>query len=50
VIMYKRPYGYSGSIYADTSVPPPSASNEMNVKLPFEMPMMPNGFYYMWQP
>src|SRR5437660_4865995 len=25
VIMYKRPYGYSGSIYASGSTPPPKA-------------------------
>jgi protease-4 len=50
VIMYKRPYGYSGSIYADTSVPPPSAASQMNVKLPFDVPMLPSGFYYMWEP
>jgi len=49
VIMYKRPYGYSGSIYADTSTPTPQA-NEMNLKLPINQVLLPTGFYYLWQP
>ncbi|MDP9175158.1 MAG: signal peptide peptidase SppA [Planctomycetota bacterium] len=49
VIMYKRPFGYSGSIYADASTPEPK-SNEMSLKLPLSEPMFPTGFYYLWQP
>lgn len=49
VVMYKRPYGYGGSIYADTSVPTPQA-NEMSLKLPLNSDVLPGGFYYMWQP
>jgi protease-4 len=49
VIMYKRPFGYSGSIYASTSVPEPK-SNEMSLKLPMSGPIFPTGFYYLWQP
>src|SRR5678816_4828914 len=33
VIMYKRPYGYSGSIYANGSIPPPR-DNVMRLELP----------------
>src|SRR4051812_34168483 len=41
VIMYKRPYGYSGSIYADTSIPAPQ-SNVLQVPLP-ESAYLPRG-------
>lgn len=49
VIMYKRPYGYEGSIYADTAVPVPDA-HEMNLNLPAASALLPTGFYYLWQP
>jgi len=48
VIMYKRPYGYSGSIYATTSTPEPM-SRDLTLKLPMSS-WLPDGFYYMWQP
>jgi protease-4 len=48
VIMYKRPYGYAGSIYAETPIPQPQ-SNDMNLKLPMSN-WLPDGFYYLWQP
>jgi len=48
VIMYKRPYGYSGSIYATTSTPEPT-SRDLTLKLPMSS-WLPDGFYYMWQP
>jgi protease IV len=48
VVMYKRPYGYSGSIYAETEVPQPQA-NVLNLPLP-EAATLPRGFYYMWMP
>lgn len=51
VIMYQRPYAYSGSIYANASVPTPQAqSNELTLKLPMSDSFLPNGFYYLWQP
>jgi protease-4 len=49
VIMYKRPYGYRGSIYADTSVPIPQASGVTKLELPGG-PWLPSGFYYLWNP
>jgi hypothetical protein len=47
--MYKRPYGYAGSIYAQTNVPAPAA-NQMNLRLPSSADLLPSGFYYIWQP
>jgi protease-4 len=49
VIMYKRPYGYGGSIYASGSVPPPRA-DVMKLQLPDVGVALPRGFYYLWQP
>jgi protease-4 len=49
VVMYKRPYGYSGSIYAETQTPTPQSSNQMTLKLPFTE-SLPAGFYYLWHP
>jgi hypothetical protein len=46
--MYKRPYGYAGSIYADLSTPEPK-SNDFNLNLPMSH-WLPDGFYYLWQP
>ncbi|HMB95204.1 MAG TPA: signal peptide peptidase SppA [Tepidisphaeraceae bacterium] len=48
IVMFKRPYGYSGSIYADTSVPAPQ-SNAMTLELPESQLLLPRGFYYLWQ-
>jgi protease IV len=48
VVMYKRPYGYSGSIYAEMPAPLPR-SNDMNLRLPMS-DWLPSGFYYLWQP
>jgi protease-4 len=47
VVMYKRPYGYSGSIYADTSTPTPQA-NVIQLPLP-DSAFRPKGFYYLWE-
>jgi protease-4 len=49
VVMYKRPYGYSGSIYAETSAPAPQ-SNVMTLQLPETAMFLPSGFYYLWRP
>ena len=49
VILYKRPYGYSGSIYADTHTPVPQ-SNAIQLNLPGATSILPAGFYYLWQP
>jgi protease IV len=49
VIMYKRPYGYSGSIYADAQVPAPQA-NVTQLQVPGISNALPGGFYYLWTP
>lgn len=48
VVMYKRPYGYSGSIYASGSENPPQA-NVLRIEIP-GLQQLPTGFYYLWQP
>jgi protease-4 len=50
VIMYKRPYGYGGSIYADADVPTPRAEgNVLRLELPAARAWLPRGFYYLWE-
>jgi protease-4 len=50
VIMYKRPYGYGGSIYANgDSIPRPQA-NVLQLQLPESRVFLPGGFYYLWEP
>jgi protease-4 len=48
-VMYRRPYGYSGSVYASTDVPQPRA-NVTQLQIPGADSFMPMGFYYLWQP
>jgi protease-4 len=48
-VLYKRPYGYSGSIYAETETPRPQA-NVIQLNLPGAQSILPTGFYYLWQP
>ena len=48
VVMYKRPHGYRGSIYADTDIPQPQ-TNVTKLELPGG-PWLPIGFYYLWNP
>ena len=48
-IMYKRPYGYRGSVYANASTPQPQAANVTKLELPTG-PLLPGGFYYLWNP
>jgi protease-4 len=47
VVMYKRPYGYSGSIYAESPAPQPQA-NVLQLPIPDTM-ALPKGFYYLWR-
>jgi protease-4 len=48
-IMYRRPYGYGGSIYASSSTPEPQA-NVLKLDLPESRVFLPGGFYYLWEP
>lgn len=47
VVLYKRPYGYSGSIYARAE--PPTAQT-FQVQLLPQATQLPTGFYYLWNP
>jgi protease-4 len=49
VVMYSRPYGYGGSIYASNYVPAPRA-DVMRLELPGANEFIPAGFYYLWSP
>jgi len=49
VVIFRRPYSYSGSIYASSSMQNPQA-NVVQLQLPGERSFLPTGFYYMWQP
>lgn len=51
VVMYTRPYGYRGSIYAHAQTSDPQAST-LKLEIPGvnDRPMMNSGFYYLWQP
>ena len=49
VVMYKRPFGYSGSIYAEDATPTPKAG-VVALNLPESELFLPRGFYYLWQP
>jgi len=48
VVMYKRPYGYQGSIYASNNVPVPQGQT-LNIPLPESSAFLPRGFYYLWE-
>jgi len=52
VVLYKRPYGYSGSIYASSELPPPQSASPatFHLDLPGSSSLIPTGFYYLWQP
>jgi protease-4 len=49
VVVYRRSYGQSGSIYADANTPTPQASIT-ELKIPGLHDPLPSGFYYLWQP
>jgi protease-4 len=49
VVMYIRPYGYGGSIYASNYVEPPKA-NVTKLELPGASEFLPAGLYYLWEP
>ena len=49
VVIYRRPYGYGGSIYASTDAPAPKA-DALRLQLPEATTPLPAGFYYLWRP
>ena len=48
-VIYSRPYGYGGSIYASSPPPPPQAG-VVHLALPEQTGLLPTGFYYLWRP
>lgn len=48
-ILYIRPYGYGGSIYAGNQAPSPQASSPL-IKMPLADETLPTGFYFLWRP
>jgi protease-4 len=50
VVIYKRPYGYSGSIYASGSTQEPPQANVTHLNIPGISDRLPAGFYYLWVP
>lgn len=49
VIIYRRPFGYGGSIYAQSSTPQPQSS-VIQLSVPGVTDRLPTGFYYLWMP
>jgi protease-4 len=49
-VLYIRPYGHGGSIYAQNQLPAPEARGNTTLRIPGLQEMMPPGFYYMWEP
>jgi protease-4 len=50
-VIYRRPYGYAGSIYASSDVAAPKASSPaVQLSLPESVSPLPTGFYYIWRP
>lgn len=49
VVMYKRPYAYSGTIYASSRTPSPNAQIT-NINIPGASSFVPAGFYFLWRP
>ena len=50
VVMYRRPYGYGGSIYASGESTPRPQGNVIQFTLPESRMFLPGGFYYLWEP
>jgi protease-4 len=49
VVIYRRPYAYSGSIYASSAIPMPK-TNVTTLEIPGAAAFVPAGFYYLWRP
>ena len=51
VVIYRRPYGATGSIYAAADAPLPRADGGVfKLQLPDATNPLPAGFYYLWRP
>jgi protease IV len=49
-IMYRKPFGPGGSIYASNDAPLPQAGTTLQLPIPATEMSLPTGFYYMWRP
>jgi protease-4 len=49
-IMYHKPFGPAGSIYASTEMPTPQAGTTLQLPIPPTAMSLPTGFYYLWRP
>lgn len=49
-VMYIRPYGYTGSIYASQPLSPARSERGAVFELPESLQPLPAGFYYLWRP
>lgn len=49
-VLYIRPYGYGGSIYASNQMPAPEAKSAQLLSIPMVEEILPSGFYYIWRP
>ncbi|MGE5610561.1 MAG: signal peptide peptidase SppA [Bacillota bacterium] len=50
VVLYRRPYGYGGSIYARSEPPRGESANVIQFNLTPARALLPTGFYYLWEP
>ena len=53
VVIYRRPHGYGGSIYAAGRTPrPQAAANNVDIDISLfpQRAFLPTGFYYLWEP
>ena len=51
-VLYRKPFGPGGSVYASTDAPNPQMSSATKLELPLPESEMaiPLGFYYLWRP
>jgi protease-4 len=50
-IMYRKPFGGGGSVYASSDAPvPQAAGTTLQLPIPTSEMSLPTGFYYLWRP
>ena len=49
-IMYRKPFGPGGSVYANADAPVPQANPTLQLPIPPTEMSLPTGFYYLWRP
>ena len=48
-VMYRKPFGPGGSIYASADAPQPQAGTTLQLPIPTSDMSLPTGFYYLWR-